>query len=112
MKISKHFNRSEFDCRCGCGLNTVDVRLVEILEQVRKHFGCPVIINSGCRCATHNRKIEGRANSKHLIGKAADIIVVKRIPREVFDYLKDYTCGLGLYSTFVHVDSRDYVFRW
>jgi uncharacterized protein YcbK (DUF882 family) len=73
----KHFKREEMTCKCGCGLNNTDLHLMQILEQIREHFGGkPVIITSGCRCKKHNANLSGSAsNSKHLYGKAADIYI-------------------------------------
>lgn len=69
----KYFKKSEFDCKCGCGLNNIDLKLVKILDEIRGHFGKPMLITCGCRCSNYNKKVGGIANSKHLRGKAADI---------------------------------------
>ncbi len=113
--ISKHFNRSEFACKCGCGFSTVDVKLLEILETVRTYFGKPVTINSACRCEEHNAKVGGAKGSKHKLGIAADIVVKDTSPDEVYSFLQGYlegTGGLGKYNTFTHVDSRTTPARW
>ena len=75
VKMSKNFKRSEFDCKCGCGHNVVTQRLVDTLQEIRDYTGKPVIIVSGCRCETHNRKVGGVPESAHIIGEAADIMV-------------------------------------
>ncbi|MBX2848974.1 MAG: peptidase M15 [Acidiferrobacterales bacterium] len=114
-KISKHFSRSEFACKCGCGFATVDVKLLYILEVVREHFGKPVIINSACRCESHNAKIGGAKGSKHKEGIAADIVVKGVSPDDVHKFLSDHLggqYGLGKYETFTHVDSRVSPARW
>jgi uncharacterized protein YcbK (DUF882 family) len=104
MKVSKHFNREEFACKCGCGLDTVDVDLLKVLEIVREHFGKPVIINSACRCADHNKSIGGASKSYHVKCQAADI-VVKDVPSsQVQEFLQEWIGGLGCYSTFTHID--------
>lgn len=71
----KHFKKSEFTCKCGCGLNNIDIKLVEILDNIREHFGQACTVTSGTRCAKHNKNVGGVANSRHLSGKAADIKV-------------------------------------
>ena len=43
-----------------------------LLEPARKEVG-PIIINSGFRNETVNRRVGGVKNSQHLIGQAADI---------------------------------------
>lgn len=113
--ISKYFNRKEFECHCKCGYDTVDTKLVEILDELRHHFGVPVKINSGCRCEAYNRAVGGTVKSKHLLGIAADIMVAGEDPKAVYAYLDSKypnTFGLGLYSTFVHVDVRSKRGRW
>ena len=116
MKVSEHFDRSEFKCKCGkCEFDTVDVKLLEILEDVRTHFKNPVRITSGCRCVTHNKAVGGSLGSKHLMGKASDIVVDKVHENEVYAYLDEKyndTLGLGLYKGWVHVDSREHKARW
>lgn len=50
-------------------------RLRGLLAQVRRHYGRPVIVTSGCRSYRHNRRIGGARKSMHLQCKAADIRV-------------------------------------
>ena len=46
-----HFKREEFNCKCGCGKNNIKYDLVQILEEIRSHFGGnPLIVTSGTRC--------------------------------------------------------------
>ena len=114
-KISINFYREEFECKCDCGFDTVDKILLDILENVRNYFGVPVEINSGCRCEAHNKAVGGSVNSQHRFGRAADIVVQGVTPSRVYSYLDaNYTdnYGLGLYDTFVHVDSRNRKARW
>jgi uncharacterized protein YcbK (DUF882 family) len=110
-----HFKRSEFSCKCGCGFDTVDFELAIILDDVREYFNKPTIITSGCRCEKHNKAVGGADKSIHKEGKAADIKVLDINPIDVYNYLdKKYsdTFGLGLYSTWVHIDSRKEKSRW
>lgn len=102
--VTKHFKRKEFSCKCGCGLDAVDIELVNILERIRNHFNVPVIINSACRCAKHNQEIGGAKNSQHLLCKAADFEVLGVNPYTVQEYLKNWKGGLGSYNSFTHVD--------
>ena len=114
-KVSHHFSRSEFACRCGCGFDDFHPALLYLLEAVREHFGKPVVINSACRCPAHNRAVGGAENSRHLHGEAADITVSKISPALVADYcevLVGERGGLGRYSSFTHVDVRGYRTRW
>lgn len=110
MKLSPHFGRHEFACKCGCGFDTVDSLLLDVLENLRHHFSSPVVINSACRCADYNDNvIKGSKNSQHKYGRAADVVVKGVQPADVYNYLdKLYgnTVSLGSYETFTHVDTR------
>ena len=44
-----------------------------VLQPLRDTLGAPVYINSGYRSKRLNAKVGGVANSRHLLGKAADI---------------------------------------
>lgn len=43
------------------------------LSYIRERFGKPILVNSGYRCYDLNKAVGGVANSKHMLGKAADI---------------------------------------
>lgn len=111
----KYFNREEFACKCGCGFDTVDFELAALLDSVREHFNKPIVITSGCRCATHNKAVGGSAKSQHLVGKAVDFIV-KEVPedRVVHYLLTKYpnSYGIGRYNGRTHIDVRDTIARW
>ena len=48
--------------------------LVEnVLDPAREKYGCPIIVNSGYRCAKLNSIVGGVANSQHCKGEAADL---------------------------------------
>lgn len=77
---SAHFKKSEMKCKCGgkyCNgyPASIDAKLMAILEALRSHYGKPVVIKSGLRCARHNAAVGGVSNSKHRTGKAADIYI-------------------------------------
>ena len=84
-----HFKRSEFACRCGCGFDDEDLKVVEILEIIRKHFGGrPVIVTSGCRCVKRNNRVRTESNgSQHLYGKACDFYIPRSIYTELIKLL-------------------------
>ena len=114
-QISRHFDRREFACHCGCGFDTVDTELLTILEDLRERFAKPVFIQSGCRCKKRNTRIMGAKKSQHLIGKAADVTIQGVEPKDVANYLESkyiYRYGIGRYLTFTHIDSRDEKARW
>lgn len=118
-KDIKHFEKSEFKCKCGKYCNGYpvepDEQLVKLLENIRKHFGVPVTVNSGIRCKTHNANVGGASASQHLKGTAADIAVKGVTPAKVAAYVETLlpgTGGIGIYSWGVHVDVRKTKSRW
>lgn len=114
MWPGEYFKRSEFACKCGCGFDTVDAELLAILVNLRRHYGQPITIHSGCRCQKHNKAVGGVINSQHLIGRAADVTVKNVDLKTVYEYLcTTYKgkYGFKLYKTFVHLDSRSGCWR-
>lgn len=116
MRLSKYFSDYEFKCHCGkCDLIEPPKELLEILDDVRAHFGRPTTIMSGHRCKAHNDAVGGAKRSQHLLGIAADIIVSGVAPAKVQAYLLykyPNTLGIGKYSYFTHVDVRSWKARW
>ena len=114
--LNKYFKRSEFACKCGCGTSTVDAELLQVITDVREHFGVPVVVTSGHRCDKHNKRVGGAPNSVHKTGKAADIKVTGVSSATVADYLEakyPNKYGIGRYgSRFTHIDVRDGKARW
>ena len=109
VKLSKNFSSHEFDCKgkgC-CSKTTVDPLLVDYLQKIRDKFGVSITINSGYRCSKHNKAVGGAASSKHTMGMAADIVCKGVKPLEVAKYAESIgILGIGLYDTFVHIDTR------
>lgn len=117
--VSKSFKRKEFACKDGCGLGLgdgdINPELIEVIQDVRDHFGEPVVISSGLRCEAHNKRVGGAPKSQHLLGTAADLRIAKVKPGDVYDYLdKKYPnkYGVGRYNTFTHIDVRSNRARW
>lgn len=114
LKVSEHFRAGEFACTEEDAI-FIDEELVRILEQVRQHFGRPVIITSGYRNKAHNLKVGGVTDSMHKLGMAADFRVMGTEATEVYDYLNQqypYTLGIGKYPNWVHLDTRFKKSRW
>jgi hypothetical protein len=89
------------------------------LQAFRLHLGRPLIVNSptakrrGWRSVAENRAIQGSLGNKadtfsyHVAGVAFDISVPGISTRIVFDEAKKFGfTGVGLYSTWVHIDTR------
>ena len=116
VKLSTHFYREEFACSCNsCGRDTVDVELIELLEDILTHFNRAVTVTSGHRCKAFNAEIGGAKDSQHLYGRAADIIVSEVSPVVVVAFINGLypdKYGIGTYSKWVHVDTRNTKARW
>ena len=115
MLFNRYFKRSEFACKCGCGFAVVDAELLDLLTDVREHFGLSVTINSACRCEAHNKAVGGADGSKHKLGIAADIVVKNTPSSLVHAYITDKypdQYGVGSYNSFTHVDVRGEKGRW
>ena len=118
MKLSEHFDSSEFACKCGCGgMNKgagVNPRLVQGLEAMRQMCGCPLELSCAYRCPTHNAKVGGVWNSQHVYGEAADVQTPPGYtPSELYAIAERAGAdGIGIYEWGVHVDVRAYAARW
>ena len=112
-RLSDNFSRAEFACKCGCGQDTVDAQLLDILQDIRNEFG-PVTITSANRCPSHNKAEGGSEKSQHLRGRAADIQLTGIPPSQIAIYVDDKwpNTGLGAYNTFTHIDTRGHKARW
>ena len=130
-RISKWFNRSEIECKCGCGMDSMDIETLWIADEIRDYVGKSIIPSSGCRCIQHNRAIAiksvlqdkrfvftekvkliigitngSKDGSQHVKARAMDLPVNN--PKDVYTWLcKKYPgkFGFGLYETFVHIDT-------
>ena len=112
IQLTANFNLREFACR-HCGALKIDPALVTRLQQLRDRVGKAINITSGYRCPTHNRAVGGAANSQHLLGKAADMWVEGMSPDTLATHAEAVGFGgIGIYDTFVHVDTRSGRARW
>lgn len=114
MKLSEHFDSSEFTCKCGCGEFWIVDKLIRLLEAMRAKCGCPLIINSGYRCPEHNAAVGGVPNSQHVLGTAADVQLPDGMTVDELANIAE-ECGadgIGKYDWGVHVDVRGYKARW
>lgn len=108
--LTKNFKVSEFACKDGSDEIPIDMELVGWLQQIRDHFGASVTITSGYRSPSHNAKIGGAVDSRHLYGRAADIVVAGHTPKEVAQYASSIGVrGIELNAPYgyVHIDTRD-----
>ena len=120
--LSPHFRVREFRCHDGSDPVFIDSALVELLEQLRAHFGKPVTITSAYRTPAHNAKAGGATFSQHLYGRAADIRVQGVSVEDVAAYAESlmpdwggvgrYPIKAGRATGWVHVDTRQNKSRW
>lgn len=112
-KLSDNFKVKEFACKDGSDKVLIDTDLVVLLQKIRNHFNKPVKITSGYRSESHNKKVGGTKNSYHLVGMASDIQITGVNPILVAMYCEKLNAGgIGVYSNFVHVDTRKKKSRW
>lgn len=107
----KYFKDSEFTCKCGCGTNFQKNGIKKVMDNIREHFGKPIIVTSGTRCRTHNARVGGVSNSYHLYGNACDFVVDGVSSAKVMQYINQLKAqGLVRYaysitSSATHVDT-------
>lgn len=113
--LSANFKVREFACKDGSDVVFIAPELVEILQQIRNHFGKAVNVNSGYRTTTYNEKVGGALYSQHQYGTAADIHISGVAPKDIAAYAETLLLnsgGIGIYKDFVHVDVRTDKSRW
>lgn len=75
-KISPHFNTKEFYCKCG-GRHDIKIskNLIEMLEKLYTALNCSkIVVTSGYRCPTHDKRVGGSGTGQHAKGTAADVV--------------------------------------
>ncbi len=105
MKLTEHFNSSEFACPC-CGKDDIKQVFVAMLEEARVKANRAFNINSGVRCVKHNAEVGGVDSSAHVRGFAADIKINNNGDRlMIHKALMDVGfTRFGIAKTFIHVD--------
>lgn len=107
----RYFSRNEFRCKCGKHCDGFPAEpnklLIEQAEIVREHFGAPVYVSSGVRCARHNAAVGGVDGSRHQSGKAMDFRVEGRSSSIVLSFVKSLPNIRYAYcidGSYVHMD--------
>lgn len=105
--LSPNFDRKEFACKCGCGADHVDERLVRKLQRLRSFIREPIRITSGVRCPAYNATVGGKPDSAHITGEAADIACASsrlryRMKRTIYVWALFNRVGNG--KDFLHLD--------
>ena len=114
-KVGQHFKVREFACRDGSQVVFIDSYLVSILDILRNQAGKPVISNSGYRTPARNKAVGGAKYSYHMRGMAADIriegMTAKEIANKLNAIVPNDECGIIVYNTWVHIDTRTKKYR-
>ena len=116
MKLSNHFDKSEFRCQCGCGGENPSPKLIEMLEKLHDLMGAKaIIISSGYRCPSYSVKIGGYRNDAHTCNIAADLCVQKEdgsfySSEDIAEAAERVGFeGIGIIDdTYCHLDTRSY----
>ena len=66
MNINEYFKDKELACPC-CGALSVHRDALERLYITRMLIDIPLIINSACRCPSHNDMVKGSKSSLHIV---------------------------------------------
>lgn len=85
------------------------VALAAVFEALRAAVGGPLVVLSAYRTPAHNRFVGGARNSQHVQGRALDLAVPAGWTVDEFADLArrvEGVGGVGIYPTFVHVDTR------
>lgn len=105
----KYFRKAEFACKCGCGADEMEEKLIKVADRTREHFGNKITVSSGRRCKTHNAKVGGVSNSRHTSspGKAMDFCVSGFSASAVLAYVQsqpEIRYAYAIDNNFVHMD--------
>lgn len=113
MKLSEHFDSTEFRCNCG-NYGNMSQLLINRLEQMHSIMKAKAIyIASGYRDPNCSVKVGGYRNDAHTKGMAADIRVQKQdgsyySAEDIAEVAERVGFGgIGLMSGACHVDTRD-----
>jgi len=126
--LTKNISQHELTCKCGNCAVTIQshepvVKLVQdCCDFFAKSTGVDKVtlkITSAARCQPHNTDIGSNDDSQHIRCSAVDIQIFSQgrqiPPSKVFDYFDGRfpdACGVGLYNTFTHFDTRTEKARW
>jgi hypothetical protein len=89
-----------------------------LVMEARLHFGRPMAIQSAYRDLEYNRTLKEKSsdNSLHVQFKAMDVRPIGVSIRDLYNFFDAHPLskyiGLGLYKSFVHVDTRGTKARW
>ncbi|MFC1752415.1 DUF882 domain-containing protein [Thermoproteota archaeon] len=121
-KISEHFSKRDFACKCGVCEATIRIGLGLIggLELLRTLAGQRITIKKGFVCPGSAESTSRHKKNYHTLGLAADITIDNKTLKEVVllaEQVPEFK-GIGLYPAegYVHIDVRkeekSYLWVW
>jgi len=93
---------------------------IRVLDELREWYDRPIYLNCTYRDSAHNKKVKGEKNSLHLFFNAIDFRVNDTTKlKDIYNHLvywdsirhfnflpKTGSMGIGLYDSFIHIDTR------
>jgi len=117
-----HFTEAELSCHghdCCGGESKMDPVFMEQLVMLREHADFPFVVTSAYRCEKHNTEIGGYKTSRHVEGKAVDILCYGDNAHKLLALARRYNMnGIGVSqrsdfgTRFLHLDGRDKSSVW
>lgn len=109
LQIADNFKLSEVMQEWKGDYGVFQPHVVEKLQWLRDQTGGALHINSGYRSPAYNASVGGVTYSRHMYGDAADIRSSAASLTEIRSLCEQLDAGyIGMYSTFVHCDWRNY----
>lgn len=93
---------------------------LKVIDRMAGEMGQPVkAIISAYRSPRYNSAVRGKSHSLHMANQAVDVIFhgatpyhVAKVARYLRDKKRKFSGGIGVYRSFVHVDTRGYKADW
>ena len=107
MRKAKYFVDAEFKrCTPSCSINDMNQGTLDRLDRVREIAGIPLLLNSACRSAEHDKSRGRSGTGSHTTGRAIDIRCNASATRYkiVTAALQAGFTRIGIAKTFVHLD--------
>jgi len=92
------------------------IETVKVADAARDLLGRPLRVNSAYRSPAYNKAIKGSTNSQHLYFRALDLgTTAPKTLAKALNELRSqgvFKGGIGVYKTFVHLDTRGTNANW
>ena len=109
--MKEHFTDKELACPC-CGAGRFNARARGMFNEAREVAGIPFVVNSACRCASHNAEVGGKPGSAHEFDEDDETTAMDiraRDSRARFLILAGLLAAgftrIGVAKTFIHADA-------